>query len=535
MNKRILTSAQIMKEAKKAIIIGGGLSGLTAGIYLKKYGFDVEILEKNAYMGGLCTGWVRKGSYIDGCIHWLTESNHGELHEVMREIGALGDDVKVTHLEAYSQAVVNGKEVNFYLDPDRFEKELMSFATKNDVPKVKMLIKFVRKFKLNLITAGNPYHLWTLWEKIKFISRIVRLISVFKGGTKLTIEDFANSLESEELRFAFKNTFVPNHYSLFSFANTMGGICDFNSGIPEGGSKAFAQRVVDKFTSLGGKTRTSCPVEKIVIDGDRATGVALKNGEIMSADYVIPACDVHYTQEVLLEKKFTITQIAEAEKEKTDYPSFSLFMVSFRTKKDVSNLNPNRYIKCDEYDVLGEKCNCIYMKHFGYDKTLSTDGQTVVQAYLESSEAMFDKLNAMTHDEYKTFKAEFTAKITEIVEKTVGDEYGELEYLDVCTPITFNKWTNAYKGTFMTHMLSKNSRQIILRNDILPLRNVAMAGHWMMMPGGVPVAIMQGKFAAMSIRYMDQNPNKFDMKKAIQRLHQPLKRESGHSMFKRES
>lgn len=137
------------------------------------------------------------GSYIDGCIHWLTESNHGELHNVMCEIGALNDDIHVTHLEAYSQAVVNGKEVNFYLDADRLEKELLSFATENDKPKTKMLVKFVRKFKHNLITAGNPYHLWTLWEKLKFVARIIPLILVFKGGSKLTIKDFGDSLESD--------------------------------------------------------------------------------------------------------------------------------------------------------------------------------------------------------------------------------------------------------------------------------------------------------------------------------------------------
>lgn len=524
-----------MKHNKKAIVIGGGLSGLTAGIYLLKYGFEVEILEKNAYMGGLCTGWNRKGSYIDGCIHWLTESNHGELHRVMREIGALGDSVPVTHLEAYSQAVINNKQINFYLDADRLEKELLSFATKNDEPKIKEIVKFIRKCKRNLITAGNPYHLWTFWEKIKFIARIIPLLPVLKKGSKVTLDDFANSLESEELRFAFKNTFVPDQYSIFAFANTMGGICDKNSGIPVGGSKAFAQRLVDKYTSLGGKIRTSCPVEKINVEGEKATGVYLKNGELLEADYIVPACDVHYTQDVLLEKKFKIAQLSEAENAKKEYPSFSLYMVSFRTSKDISKIRENRYVKCDEYEVLGHKTNCIYIKHFGYDDSLSTNGQTVVQAYLESSETIFDKLEAMTQDEYKAFKAEFAEKIKSVIENAVGDEYGELELLDVCTPLTFAKWVNAYKGTFMTHMMSKHNRQFILRNDILPLRNVALAGHWMMMPGGVPIAILQGKFAAMSIRHMHLFPHKFDLHKAFQRLHQPLKRVSDHSFFKRES
>ena len=34
---------------KKVVIIGGGISGLTAGIYLQKAGFSTEIYEKMQY------------------------------------------------------------------------------------------------------------------------------------------------------------------------------------------------------------------------------------------------------------------------------------------------------------------------------------------------------------------------------------------------------------------------------------------------------------------------------------------------------
>ena len=66
-----------MTDTKKVIIIGGGVSGLTTGIYLRKSGYDVEILEKNAIPGGACVGWERKGCYIDGCIHWLVGTKPG--------------------------------------------------------------------------------------------------------------------------------------------------------------------------------------------------------------------------------------------------------------------------------------------------------------------------------------------------------------------------------------------------------------------------------------------------------------------------
>ena len=59
---------------KKIIIIGGGIAGLTAGIYAQKHGFISEIYEKNPIAGGLCMSWKRKGFLIDGCIHWLTRT-----------------------------------------------------------------------------------------------------------------------------------------------------------------------------------------------------------------------------------------------------------------------------------------------------------------------------------------------------------------------------------------------------------------------------------------------------------------------------
>ncbi len=45
----------------KIIIIGGGIAGLTAGIFAQKNGFDSVILEKNHTPGGECTGVVFTG------------------------------------------------------------------------------------------------------------------------------------------------------------------------------------------------------------------------------------------------------------------------------------------------------------------------------------------------------------------------------------------------------------------------------------------------------------------------------------------
>ena len=81
---------------KKIVIIGGGVSGLANGIYLRKNGYDTLVLEKNPVVGGACTGWERKGCYIDGSIHWLVGVNpKSDTYQLWNDVGALSPDIKI--------------------------------------------------------------------------------------------------------------------------------------------------------------------------------------------------------------------------------------------------------------------------------------------------------------------------------------------------------------------------------------------------------------------------------------------------------
>lgn len=56
---------------KKLAIIGGGVSGLTAGIYAQMSGMESTVYEQHSIAGGELTGWERQGCHIDNCVHWL--------------------------------------------------------------------------------------------------------------------------------------------------------------------------------------------------------------------------------------------------------------------------------------------------------------------------------------------------------------------------------------------------------------------------------------------------------------------------------
>ncbi len=54
----------------KTIILGSGISGLSAGFHLKKNGIDSEIYEKNQDWGGLCSNFEIDGFRFDKFVHF---------------------------------------------------------------------------------------------------------------------------------------------------------------------------------------------------------------------------------------------------------------------------------------------------------------------------------------------------------------------------------------------------------------------------------------------------------------------------------
>ena len=49
-----------------AIVIGAGLGGLVCGSYLAKKGLKTLIIEKNDKVGGYCSSFCKRTSYLTG-------------------------------------------------------------------------------------------------------------------------------------------------------------------------------------------------------------------------------------------------------------------------------------------------------------------------------------------------------------------------------------------------------------------------------------------------------------------------------------
>src|SRR5512143_875325 len=129
---------------KKVVIVGGGIAGLCTGVYLRRLGFDTEILEMHTISGGLATAWGMGGFTFENCIHWLVGSKDGgQLNARWKEVFDIG------RLEFFEdpafQVLEHGTDrITIYRDPDRLEAELLAKAPQ-DAAAVKEFVGLVRK------------------------------------------------------------------------------------------------------------------------------------------------------------------------------------------------------------------------------------------------------------------------------------------------------------------------------------------------------------------------------------------------------
>src|SRR5690242_2143847 len=114
------------QNTPKIVIIGGGIAGLCAGVYARKCGYRVEVLEMNTSAGGLASSW-RRGDYtFETCLHWLLGSNpQSAMYAQWQEVFDIDKLTFVNHEEYERLETEHGDSLRFYTNVDRMEKELL--------------------------------------------------------------------------------------------------------------------------------------------------------------------------------------------------------------------------------------------------------------------------------------------------------------------------------------------------------------------------------------------------------------------------
>lgn len=74
-----------MGKGKKAIVVGGGLAGLTAGLFLRREGWEVSVIERSERLGGRAKTQEKEGFFLNQGAHALYRGGAGM--RILKELG----------------------------------------------------------------------------------------------------------------------------------------------------------------------------------------------------------------------------------------------------------------------------------------------------------------------------------------------------------------------------------------------------------------------------------------------------------------
>ena len=328
--------------SKKVVIIGGGVAGLSAGIYAARNGFDTQILEMHTVAGGQCTAWKRKGYTFDYCLHWLVGTSSGAFHEIWKETNVLNDETTVIDHDIHSCIIdENGNEFIVYANIDRWENYLIELAPE-DALAIKKMCNDMRKS--GVMESFPISDARSFFQFLKNLPQMLPLLNVFRKYGKMTCSEYFKQLNmtNERILSVFASMYGDRDFSALAFIFMLGWFHKKNAGYVKGGSFPLAQRMVATYKELGGVLSFGKKVEKIVVATNVAKGVLLTDGSRIEADYVISAADGYATIYRMLDGRYVSDQITEA------YTQWKLFtplvQVSFGINQPISSKAVNTTI-----------------------------------------------------------------------------------------------------------------------------------------------------------------------------------------------
>ncbi|MBN1151274.1 NAD(P)/FAD-dependent oxidoreductase [candidate division WOR-3 bacterium] len=477
-------------------IIGAGFAGLSAGIYAQINGYKTRILEAHTLPGGLCTAWKRGDFVIDGCVHWLVGSSpKSGMYKLWEEVGIVpGRDF--FYAEEYMRyESKDGRTVIFYSDVDKFEKHLLEFSPGDEKP-IKEFTEGIRMCLGFDRPSDTAHFIVKIFQKIRMGLFFIANGRKLKNWMNITTDEFVQRFKDPVLREAFLQIWITD-FSMFFMLFTFAFLHNKNAGYPIGGSMPLSKALEKKYRELGGEILYGKKVEKILTVKDRATGVKLADGTEYCSDIVVSAADGYSTIFKMLEGKYA------DEKTRTPYEKWKIFPslvyvavgVNMTFEKEPKTVSGICFELEEPVEIADWKTKNLTVHIFNQDSSLAPQGKTVLTVMIPSGYDYWVDISK-DQEKYRHQKEKINNNILEILEKRFPGLKEKVEMTDVSTPLTFERYTGNWKGSFEGWLITPENSNVIMKpmNQTLPsLENFYMCGQWVEPGGGLPTGVMSAR------------------------------------------
>jgi len=521
------------------VVVGGGVAGLTAAVYLTRAGQRVLLIEKNSECGGLVNTFNRDGFYFDAGVRALLDA--GIILTMLKDLNI---ELKVARSPVslgIENEILNIKDIDSLEDYRNLLKKFYP-ESGGEIDEVIRIIRKVMKHMDVLYGIENPVFK-DLKRDTGFIFKKILpwfprfLITVRKINRMNTpVEDYLKKfIKDPSLRDMISQHFFRNTPSFFALSYFSLYLDYF---YPMGGVGKLAEALEGKLLEYGGELKTETkiirvfPAEHLVKD-EQNISYRYKNliwaadlktlYRITETETLSPAIKttIEETRAKLLGKRggdSVFTMFLEVDESLESFGKIAhghFFYTPLKkglgeTHRDELNDLLNNFKQVRKEEILNwldkfTRLNTYEISIPGLkDPSLAPPGKTGLIISLLAEYDLFRQIMEAG------WLDEFIAELEDRILKVISDSiYPMLKEKVIArfsfTPLSIESRIGSSEGgitgwEFQESMPVINKIQIADRSVLTPIPSVYQAGQWVYSPAGVPMSILTGKLAADKIQ-----------------------------------
>ncbi len=507
----------LSKECRQdwdVIVIGTGLGGLACAATLSRYGRRVLLLEQHYLPGGYTHMFGRKGWKWDSGVHIIGEMSRGEMPARLLK-WLSGGQIAMNRLATpYDRFLMpDGDEVALPESKRAYQRMLFDrFPSERD--KLKRYFRRVEGVALyaRLFFLGQSLPQWA----DRLLSGVAHLVT--RDWWSLTTGQVLDELDIQgRLRTVLTHHWgyygsVPSRSSFPVHALTH---THFWNGAyyPSGGATEFASHLLGTVLEGGGECRTRAEVAQVLIDGGKAVGVEMANGQVFRAPQVVSAAGAKNTVKRLLPEPFRSSSWAGAIGALPNSPPYLCLYLGFEGEiEKVGATSGNVWLyEVDHNEATywvpaqGEKPPILFVsfpslkdpQHQPGPNHRHTGECITFLPWDEVARWSSSQLKERP-EEYETFKAELAERMLECLRRRLPGVMEKLVYWELSTPLSANHFARADQGAIYGLEASPERFRCQGLRTRTPVRNLTMAGVDVAAVGVVS-AMVSGVLAAATI------------------------------------
>ena len=368
----------------KLIVVGSGFGGIAAALRMRAKGYEVTLLEKQADLGGRARVFTKDGFTYDAGPTVVTAPYlFNELFSIFKK--NIEDYVKIVPLDLWYRFVFSdGSIFNYSGNENEMETQINKIS--NDLVGYKKLLTFTEKiFNKGFIELSDkPFN--------NFLFMIKQIPALLKLKSYQSVYQLVSSyISNEKLRRIFSmhpllvggNPFSTTAiYTLILFLEKKWGI-----HYAMGGTGKIVEALEKLMKEEDITILKNAEVVEFLTKDKQITGVQLKNGSIISCDYLICNSDPPNVYKNLIKSNNQYNFLFNQKIKRMNY-SMGLFVYYFGSKKKYNNIAHHTICFGNSYQD--------HLKKIFEDKILTDD----ISYYLHRPTATDPSMAPENHDAF---------------------------------------------------------------------------------------------------------------------------------------